>query len=271
MNKKIELFDIVMEQNFLREIHRAANLSYNYNKESGFIVYIDESLSRPHVNQAILGNDRSIASDITQEFEHHHGTGAHIPAYNYRLVDVHFHPPKSHLHPSGGDINDHLAARIVNLNLIDASTEFQTEIYEDEERTRLKGYQTDFPKLVSIIGLVRDKPEDIELLVYQGISEEPITFDTFSEFVVNYCERVYGYTYDPITFRKLGFPTRFRSTKKIVEFLNESKYLQSDSINIKNGKLSDKDLEKLKKFQLIQTRFFPEEPEYSEDDYLDKF
>ena len=35
MNQKIKLVDIIQDKNFLREINRAAIMSYQYNKESG--------------------------------------------------------------------------------------------------------------------------------------------------------------------------------------------------------------------------------------------
>ena len=271
MSEKIELVDIVRGQDFLREIHRAASLSYEHKKESGFNVYCDEQLSQPYVNRAVLGHDHSMETDMTEEAKHEPQNGFHIPMYNYRLATLHFHPPKSHLHPSGCDIHESLEARRVNVNLRDSSS-YEREVYEDEEEIKKIGYEIDFPNPVSMIGLVRDKPENIELLVYQGITEEPITFDKFSEFVADYCQRLYGGEYEPMSnwlflFQVFGFPTRFTSTKRVVEFLNDSKYLQAVDVKIRNGKLSDKDLEKLRKFELIQTRFFPEEIDYSEDDW----
>ncbi len=265
MSAKIGLVDIVRGHDFLREIHRAASLSYDHNKESGFSVYCDEQLSQLYVNRAVLGDDNSIETDMTQGSKHEPKNGAHIPMYSYRLVHVHFHPPKSNLHPSGRDISEYLAARRANVNLRESSS-YEREVYEDEEETKHIGYEIDFPNPTSIIVLVRDKPENIELLVYQGITEEPITFDKFSEFVADYCQRLYGGEYEPMIFQAFGFPTRFRSTERVVEFLNESNYLQAVDVKIRNGKLLDKDLDKLRKFQLIQTRFFPEKADYSEDD-----
>jgi hypothetical protein len=264
MSEKIELVDLVKGRDFLREIHRAASLSYEHKRETGFNVYCDEQISQPYVNRAVLGHNTSIETDMTTEAKHEPQYGAHIPMYNYRLVDVHFHPPKSNLHPSGADINENLAARRVGVNLRESSSH-EREVYEDEQETKQIGYEIDFPNPVSMIGLVRDKPENIELLVYQGITEGPITFDTFSEFVADYCQKLYGGEYEPMIFHAFGFSTRFTSTKRVVEFLNDSKYLQAVDVKIRNGKLSDKDLEKLRKFELIQTRFFPEKTD-SEDD-----
>jgi len=269
MGKKIELVDIVSGNGFLREIRRAAAMSYNHNKESGFCVYTDEDFSKPYINEAVLGEEHSASSDMVEGHEHEPKKGYHIPPMWYRLIHLHFHPPKSDLHPSKGDIADCLDARIANRNLRDFSSEFQKSIYEG---IKLIGYEVDYANPVSIICLVRDKPEDIELLVYQGITEEPILFEDFCKFVADYCNKLYGgekwKTEDVLV---LGFPTRFKSTKRVVEFLNASNYFQAVDVRIRNGKLSAEDLEKLGRFHLIQTRFFPEKIYYLEDDYLDGF
>ena len=47
--------------------------------------------------------------------------------------------------------------------------------------------------------------------------------------------------YNPIIFRAFSFPIRFTSTKRVVEFLNESNYLQAIDVKIRSGKLSDRD------------------------------
>jgi len=236
MGKKIELVDIVRGQDFLREIHRAASLSHEHKRETGFNVYCDEQLSQPYVNRAVLGHDTSIETDMTQEVKHEPQNGFHIPMYNYRLLGVHFHPPNSNLRPSAPDIKESLNARRVNVNLRESDSQ-ERDVYGDKEKTKLIGYEIDFPNPVSMVGLVRDKPENIELLVYQGTTEDPISFDRFSKFVV--------------------------------DFLNESNYLQAVAVKIRDGGLSDKDLEKLRKFQLIQTRFFPNETYHSYGDWMD--
>nr|MBI4156125.1 hypothetical protein [Candidatus Woesearchaeota archaeon] len=257
MTKKIKLVDIVSGEDFLREIHRAASLSYEHNKESGFSVYTDESFSQPYVNKAVLGEERTASSDMIIGHKHEPNSGYHIPYLFYRLIHLHFHPPKSNLHPSHGDIFDYLNARIANTNLRDSSSsEFERKVYEKEDNTQLKGFKIDYANPISMIGLVRNKPDNIELLVYQGITEEPISIYKFCKFVSNYCTKLYRIKdFEPEDTEIYGFPTRFRSTKKVVEFLNVSKYLRAINVKIKNGKLSSKDLEKLSKFQLIQTQF----------------
>src|SRR3989344_9547947 len=188
MGKKIELVDIVRGQDFLREIHRAASLSHEHKRETGFNVYCDEQLSQPYVNRAVLGHDTSIETDMTQEVKHEPQNGFHIPMYNYRLLGVHFHPPNSNLRPSAPDIKESLNARRVNVNLRESDSQ-ERDVYGDKEKTKLIGYEIDFPNPVSMVGLVRDKPENIELLVYQGTTEDPISFDRFSKFVADYCKR----------------------------------------------------------------------------------
>jgi len=269
MSKKIELADIVMSSDFLREICRAAVLSYEHKKESGFSVYCDEQLSQPQINKAIFGRKTSIEAKNKQGF--------YIPMDNYRLVSLHFHPPKSNIYPSGTDIDQSLNERKINVNLRETLSNSKIEVYRDEKKTEQLGYNIDFPNPVCMIGLVRDKPENIEFLVYQGITEEPIKFCKFSNFVADYCQRLNGRKNEPIEsqetellrlsqetfFLTFGFPIKFTSTKTILEFLNSSKYLQAADVKIRNGQLSNKDLRKLRKFELIKTRFFPDYINYT--------
>lgn len=270
MIEKIELANIVRSDDFLREINRAATISYENNKEAGFNIYTDEHLSQSYVNRAVLGKDHSIETDMTVgPKKHEPKNGFHIPMFNYRLVHVHFHPPKSDLHPSRSDIWECLAASRANVNLRDSSSEFEREVYDDKKETKLIGYERDYPNSVSIIGLVKDDLTNIELLVYQGIIFEQNLFEKFCEFVADYCENLYGIEYDSFVIELSGFPTRFRSTKRVLEFLNASKCFQAVDVKIKNGQLSDKDWKKLNKFQLIHTRFFSEEFDFSDD--LDEF
>lgn len=258
MDSSIRLADIMGGQEFLREMQRAADISYNNSKESGFVVYIDDTLSHPQVNRAVIGDEHSIDTDMSTDVEYKSNKGAYIPADNYRLVHVHFHPTKSDLHPSEKDINNYLAAKKMNETLRD-SAEFEREVYEDEDEIKLVGHELDFLNSVAVIGLVGDKPENIELLVYQGIPENPVTFYEFCEFVENYCKRLYGKGMpDASSIEMLGFPTRFRSTKKVVEFLNASGYFRAVDVKIRNGKISKGDLKKLSQFKLVETKFFPQ-------------
>ncbi len=263
MPEKIELVDILKGEDFLREVYRAAQMSYRHNKESGFSIYTDKHFLHQSVNHAVLGKKYSTPSDMTIDHKHKTQKGYYLAPECFRLIDLHFHPPNSHLHPSPGDIYDCLSTRRVNVVLRDSSS--QREIYRDHEEILLRGYEIDYINPVSIIGLVRDNPKNIELLIYQEITEEPITFEMFCKFVADYCQRLYGgKKWEPIEIEALGFPTMFRSTKKIIEFLNASAYLQAIEIKIRNGRISNRDLKKLRKFQLIETRLFP--IEYNQDE-----
>lgn len=272
--QKISLARIVRGSDFLRELDRAANLSYKGKRESGFVVYSEEALLEPHVNLAVEGEKESISGEMTPILDLDRrpkpNTGAYIPTYGYCLINLHFHPPKSNLHPSLNDIYHHLISWRANINMNEASGEFRRRVYKNKEEFELEGFEVDYVSPISIIGLARDNPKKIELLIYQGITEKPVKLSRFCEFVSEYQYKLNGRKEDPLDIEFAGFPaTRFNSGKRIAEFLNASKYFQVTNIRVNNGKLSEEDLKKLEKFQLIKARFFSEEnfpEEYSAKD-----
>ena len=272
--QNINLAKIVNGIDFLRELNRAAALSYKGKRESGFVVYSEEALLEPHVNLAVEGEKESISGEMTPildaDCRPKPGTGAYIPIYGYCLVNVHFHPPKSNLHPSMNDIYHHLISWRANINMNEASGEFHRTVYKNKGEFELEGFEVDYVAPVSIIGLARDNPKKIELLVYQGITETPVKLSKFCEFVSDYQYKLNGRKEDPLDIEFAGFPAaRFNSGKRIAEFLNASKYFQAANLRVNDGKLSEEDLKKLEKFQLIKSRFFPEEnfpEEYSAKD-----
>jgi hypothetical protein len=261
--QKINLARIVCGDDFLRELDRAATLSYKGKRESGFVVYSEEALLEPHVNLAVEGEKESIVGEMSPILDSGQrpkpDTGAYIPTYGYCLISLHCHPPKSNLHPSLNDIYHHLISWRTNIIMNEASGEFHRTIYTNEEESELEGFEVDYVAPVSIIGLVRANPKKIELLVYQGITEEPVTLSRFCEFVADYYHKLDGRKETPSDIEFAGFPaTRFSSGKRIAAFLNASTYFHAVDIRVDDGKLSEKDLNKLEEFQLIRSRFFPE-------------
>lgn len=243
--KKPQLVDIVKSVDFLREIYKAGRLSYENNKESGFTIYADESLSNPIVNAAILGEEHSIESEMTEGSSHLPGEGSYLPELHYRLAHVHFHPPASSLHPSKNDIIDCLSAKNANYAIRDSSSDFQKEIIDKNDEFKIIGYEVDYPNPVSIIGIANNNPENIELLVYQAITDEPIEFFDLLN-IEDEASILHFFSFK-----------HYFSAPKIVNFLNRLKSFQATYLKVNNGKISRDGLKRLEKFKLIKTRFFP--------------
>ncbi len=224
--KKIDLLKIVRNKDFQKELNKSAELSNNH-RESGFCCYTDENFEINHINKAIVGYERSIASDMTLFLKHEKGKGFYIPQSNYRMVHVHFHPKNSSIIPSRQDLLDNNKSRIANLNLRDGSSAFHKEIYD--KHGNLTRYSLDIINPIGIIGLVKDSIENFDLLIYQeGLS------------------------------RPLDYELHEKSFGKISWNLQKGAY-DHLLINVTNKKISSDDLKKLNKFRVIQTNYYPNE------------
>lgn len=253
--EKINLNEIVQREDFRRELNRAAALSYDYNKESGFCAWTNEKYEKINVNEAVQGGDRTIETDLTEEAYHEEGKGCHIPSECYRVVFVHFHPPKDHLRPSPADIKDILEARRINQNLRDFAEELHKEVYDKNNIS--KGYKVKFINPVSITGLVK-KPGEMELLIYQGSTKKTAEIEDFNKFAADYYNKLYGQKGSGWGIKTTRYHFRFKSPKRVVDFLKTSRYFQAENIRVGKEELSKKAKEKLEKFKLIQTKFFPQ-------------
>lgn len=249
----IELTDIVAGDEFLPQICAAARLSQQHKAESGFIVHCDEKFGNVVINQAVLGEEYSIKTDMTEGVKCEPQTGVYVQPNGYRLVHVHFHPPETCLFPSESDIKESALARVAGMSLRDDDF----SIHAREARTKYgeRGVNMDYPNPVSIIGLVRRRI--VELLVYQWITREPIPVSKFWEFAGTYSRpKVSAEDIEMFGFSFININNS--SPQRAVEFLAASTYLRAVYVRMKNGYLSDKDLEKLKPFHLIKTIFIPD-------------
>ena len=268
--KKINLVDVVTRTDFLKELYKAARMSYAKHKEAGFGVYTDDDFSEISVNRAALGKvgkDKELqmtqhymSSEFAIASKDKEGQGMRVPVDHYTLLFLHFHPGKDTLIPSSGDIAYLLYLRKFNETLLDSS-ETEREVYKSKKEHILIGYEIDYVNPVAIVCSVGKCWKDIDLIFVQGITMRSIDPDKFLQYAARYCNKLDGRRtrdLDGDLTAAFGYFHRFRSRNQVLEFLNASKYLQAVNLKIRDGKIKDNDLKKLKDFELVQTRFYKE-------------
>jgi hypothetical protein len=237
-------------------------------QEAGFSVYTNEDFSEIHVNHAVLGKvakDKKLhmtqhymSTELAIDAQDKAGQGMHVPLDHYTLLFLHFHPGNKILIPSGVDIAHLLYLRKFNETLLDAS-ETERKVYKNQEEPMLTGYEIDYANPVGTVCSVGKYGKDIDLIFFQGTTRKSIAPDKFLQYAARYCNKLEGRRtrdLDANLIATLGYFHRFRSRNEVLEFLNSSKYLQTGDLKIRNRKLKDKNLEKLRKFELVQTRFY---------------
>ena len=268
--RKINLVDIVTRTTFLKELYKAAGMAYAKKKESGFAVYTNDGFSEISVNRAVLGKvekdkvlqmiQHSMSSEFATSSKDKEGQGMRVPVDHYTLLFLHFHPGKDTLIPSGVDIAYLLSLRKFNETLLDSS-ETEREVYKSKEEPVTIGYEIDYVNPVAMVCSVGKRQKDIDLIFIQGITKRSIDPDKFLQYAARYCNKLNGQRtrdLDGDLIAALGYFHRFRSRNQVLEFLNGSKYLRAVDVKIRDGKIRDSDLKKLKNFELIQTRFYKE-------------
>lgn len=259
---KISLNDVLALDKFMQELERAATMVYHGMEEAGFGVYANLDLSQISVNQAI-GCDEYGNMNL-QQGSKEPSKGYHVPDQHYRLVDFHFHPPSSRLVPSSFDLAYHFISRIENNK-------------EPQNKEPVEFYVNP----VSIIGMVHENPRSVELLVYQGITGQPETYEdadsekmidsrtggrmqvpksinTFIRYDYEHCGKekdlIRGprpYSCKDLTYFLGTFHFPSDSVDQVVNFLQDSGCFRSTSFTVQNGVISASEKE-LENFGFIQ-------------------
>ena len=268
--RKINLVDIVTRTDFLSELYKAARMSRTKHKESGFAAYTNDGFSEISVNRAVLGRvekdkvlhmiQHSMSSEFATSSKDKEGQGMRVPVDHYTLLFLHFHPGKDTLIPSGVDIAYLLYLRKFNETLLDSS-ETERTVYKSKKEPILIGYDIDYVNPAAIVCSVGKRQKDIDLIFIQGITKGAIDPDKFLQYAARYCNKLNGQRtrdLDGDLIAALGYFHRFKSRSQVLEFLNGSKYLRAVDVKIRDGKIKDSDLKKLRAFELVQTRFYKE-------------
>lgn len=262
MPRNVEFSSLIQEPEFQRQLRNAAYLSFSHNRESGFAVHSDSSFDSFTINAATLGKERSIFSDMTQIGSHEPGVGYYIPRGNYRLVSIHYHPPFSNFIPSQNDIAEHLSADEANEKLRDyeGGHSFDDDLYETVAY---------YPQSVSLIGVVKKDPTIVDYLIFQSRPGRFRTILNFEDAVGEYYERIHGKPAWMSPGAEYSVFLRVRSVAGLIKFLNESNLFFAETFKIKNGKISQADLEKLARFRLVYLRNVEKEDsqELEDEDY----
>lgn len=234
----ISLSEVLQSQDFARSISEGSQLAYNEKRESGFLVYTDETLSPIIVNKpALFGRHEADERDSTST----PGFGFRGDLYCPSLIHVHFHSPGSKAMPSYSDLHALREVRDQNRNL---------------------GESCDADYLVNPLAIV-GYPADLsksELFLFQvKIGCKNSEYDLIKKLAKTYSE-VRGVHLEPLAMDIMGnFGWLFRSPKTMARFLEKTGLYIAEIVHFENGKIRNDGLRRLYEFDCSLFEEVPKE------------
>lgn len=238
----IRLSEVIQSQDLARSISEGSELAYKGKRESGFLVYTDETLSSITVNKPALFDE----SRADEEDSHSTpGVGFRGDLYCPSLIHVHFHPPGSKAMPSYGDLHKLRDVRDQNRKL--------GELCDSDYLTNP----------LAVIGYPKDLASS-ELFLLQGKIEGRRSEAALTEELAKFYSEVKGKHIGPWDMDMIGVCSwLFHSPKMMVKFLEKTGLYLAEIVHFENGKIRNDGLNKLKKFDYM---LFEEVPKGESDD-----